>query len=188
MVPLLLLGIRWILAKLYLYGLVPSSLAKLMNLNNKPEQQSQTPEKILSSSSSCCNNDNGEPKRRSKTSSASSSSSSSIVVREIQSEKEFDELLSKNEIIVVKFTASWCKPCHNIQPYYQKKCEEYPQHKFLLLDVDELDTIAAKYKVAMMPTFLILQDNDGAVTVTATYRGSNEFELDAFLKENLPSS
>jgi thiol-disulfide isomerase/thioredoxin len=88
----------------------------------------------------------------------------------------------------VKFTASWCKPCHNIQPYYQKKCEEYPQHNFLLLDVDELDTIAAKYKVAMMPTFLILQDNDGAVTVTATYRGSNEFELDAFLKENLPSS
>jgi thioredoxin 1 len=178
-VPLILLGIRWILAKLYLYGLVPSSLAKLMNLNNKQQQQSQTP-------SSCCSNDNGEPKRRSKTSSSSSSSTSSIVVKEIQSEKEFDELLSKNEIVVVKFTASWCKPCHNIQPYYQKKCEEYPQYNFLLLDVDELDTIAAKYKVAMMPTFLILQGNDG--TVTATYRGSNEFELDAFLKENLPSS
>jgi thioredoxin 1 len=152
-----------------------------MNLNNKQQQQSQTP-------SSCCKNDNGEPKRRSKTSSMSTSSSSlsSIVVKEIQSEKEFDELLSKNEFVVVKFTASWCKPCHNIQPYYQKKCKEYPQYHFLLLDVDELDTIAAKYKVAMMPTFLILQGTDG--TVTATYRGSNEFELDAFLKENLPSS
>jgi hypothetical protein len=47
--------------------------------------------------------------------------------------------------------------------------------------VDDFDEIASKYKVAMMPTFLVVQGDE----VLGTYSGSNEDQLQAFLKEKL---
>mmetsp|Transcript_20857 Transcript_20857/g.23892 ORF Transcript_20857/g.23892 Transcript_20857/m.23892 type:complete len:235 (+) Transcript_20857:47-751(+) len=216
-VPLILLGLRWVVAKLQVYGLVPKFLSELMNLNHNKQQQQPQKEEVPSSS--CCNDksialDKGSSSSPANSttsnnvkdqfsssgssSSPSPSSSSSTIVKEIQSEPEFDELLLLNQnkkVIgdninktVVKFTASWCKPCHNIQPFYEQKSKENPGHDFLLVDVDELDGIASRYNVAMLPTFLILTHQNsggGGTAVTATYRGSNKHELEVFLTENL---
>merc|ERR1712238_166829 len=188
-----------------------------MNMNHTQHQQ---PQKEEGTASSCCNNksialdtgstsspvndatSNNVTKQVSSSGSSPSpspSSSSSTIVKEIQSEQEFDEVMllnqnkkmmgDNNNKTVVKFTASWCKPCHNIQPYYEQKSTENPGSDFLLVDVDELDGIASRYKVAMLPTFLILthQNNGGggSTIVTATYRGSNKHELEVFLTDNL---
>jgi len=217
-VPLILLGLRWVVAKLHVYGLVPKFLSEMMNLNHNKQQQQQ-PQKEGVITSSCCNDKSialdkgsssnpatGTPSNNFKdqfsssgsSSSPSPSSSSSTIVKEIQSEQEFEELLllnqnkkvmgDSNNKTVVKFTASWCKPCHNIQPFYEQKSTENPGYNFLLVDVDELDGIASKYNVAMLPTFLILTHQNsggGGTVVTATYRGSNKHELEVFLTENL---
>ena len=181
-IPLFLLGVRWAFAKLYLYGLLPNFVADMMNLKRMQQQ----PDNKLSSLS-CCNVVNGAAKgenaEKPPCGDNAGSSSPSVVVKELESEKEFDDLLKKNEKVVVKFTATWCKPCQKIQPFYQKKCSEtYPEYDFLTVDVDDFETIAGKYSVAMMPTFIIVQ---GTTSVMGTYRGSSEPELDAFLKEHL---
>lgn len=102
-------------------------------------------------------------------------------VQVLEKEEDFDSLVSKNEQIVCKFTAVWCAPCKKIEPVYQQLSAGYPAASFFTIDVDDFDEIASNYNVAMMPTFLVLQGKE----VKGTYRGSNEHELQAFLKEHV---
>lgn len=76
-----------------------------------------------------------------------------------------------------------CKPCHKIQPFYEQFSSQYASTgaAFLTIDVDDYDDIATKYKVAMMPTFIVVQGD----AVLGTYAGSNEHQLQEFLKEHL---
>ena len=55
---------------------------------------------------------------------------------------------------------------------------------FLTVDVDEYDTIASKYGVSMMPTFVIVQ---GPKNVIGKMSGSNEAELESFMTEHFSS-
>ena len=110
-----------------------------------------------------------------------SSSSRPAVVKALESEEQFDNLLKKNEKFVVKFTATLCGPCKKIHPFYQQKCTEYTETDFLTVDVDDFDGIAQKYNIAMMPTFIVVQES----SVVGTYRGSSKPELEVFLQEHL---
>jgi thioredoxin 1 len=87
---------------------------------------------------------------------------------------------------IIIIIISWCKPCHKVQPFYEQcSSQNYSKEAaaFFTIDVDDFDKIATKYKVAMMPTFLVIQGEQ----VLGTYRGSNEHELQQFLKEQLSS-
>lgn len=80
---------------------------------------------------------------------------------------------------------SWCKPCHKVQPFYEKLSSHYAKEaKFLKIDVDDFDDIASDYSVSLMPTFLVLQGEK----VLGSYSGSNELELQRFLKEQVGRS
>ena len=91
---------------------------------------------------------------------------------------------SNSLLLVCKFTATWCKPCHRIQPIYEGISSGYNENSnihFLTIDVDDFADISSDYKVAMMPTFLVLQGSD----IKATYRGSDDAALRTFIKENV---
>lgn len=80
---------------------------------------------------------------------------------------------------------SWCKPCHSIQPFYETLSSHYStEAKFWKIDVDDFDEIASQFSVSMMPTFMALQGEN----VLGSYSGSNEAELQKFLKEHLGKS
>ena len=80
---------------------------------------------------------------------------------------------------------SWCQPCKRIQPFFDQCSSQYAKDEsigaFFTIDVDDFDEIASKYKVAMMPTFLVVQGDQ----VLGTYAGSSEPQLEQFLKEQL---
>ena len=165
-IPLILMGMKWVFAKLYMYGLLPTFVAELMNLKptTSDENKSKTP--ITDKAA-----------RRGK----SDPVSKPAAVVELESEDQFDDLIQKNEKMVLKFTADWCQPCKKIHPFYQQKCKEYSGFYFLTIDVDEFDDISQKYGVAMMPTFAVVQ----GTSVVGTYKGSSEPELEEFLRTNL---
>lgn len=50
--------------------------------------------------------------------------------------------------------------------------------------MDDFDEIASQFSVSMMPTFMALQGEN----VLGSYSGSNEAELQKFLKEHLGKS
>lgn len=51
---------------------------------------------------------------------------------------EMKSSLSINQIIIIKFTASWCAPCQGIKPVVEKYLKELPDSiKFIEIDVDD---------------------------------------------------
>ena len=67
---------------------------------------------------------------------------------------------SSSSLLFVKFTAEWCKPCKVIQPAYTSLASEYPNNKFVSVDVDgdDCDVLSSKLRVAMMPTFVCFKN------------------------------
>ena len=88
-------------------------------------------------------------------------------------------------LFFLSLSLSWCKPCHKVQPLYENISSRYAtEAKFFTIDVDDFEEIAGQYSVSMMPTFLVLQGE----TVLGRYSGSNELELQRFLKEQVGRS
>jgi len=58
--------------------------------------------------------------------------------------EEWNSITSKssktNSPIVVDFTASWCKPCKKIAPFFEGLSKEYDGF-FVKVDVDEMDEV-----------------------------------------------
>ena len=169
-IPLLLMGVRWVLSKLHQYGLLPGFIADYMNLKQAAHDQNKS-----STSSPAAN---AKPCACEESRDASAQPNT---VKALKSEEQFNALLRKDEKFVVKFTANWCGPCKKIHPFYKQKCTEYKAYDFLTIDVDDFDAIASKYSIAMMPTFLILKGD----SVIGTCRGSSKPELESFLDSHL---
>lgn len=55
----------------------------------------------------------------------------------ITSKEHRDELLSNHQVVIIKYTATWCGPCKAIHPKYEQMCKENPDHMFCSEDVDE---------------------------------------------------
>ena len=159
-VPICLLGLKWVAAKLASYGLLPKFLVDMLQLKQPASESADT--------SSCC---------------AKELPCGPSKVQVLQKQEDFDSLVSENAQIVCKFTATWCAPCKKIDPVYQQLSAGYPSASFFTIDVDDFDEIASNYNVAMMPTFLVLKGKE----VKGTYRGSSEHELQTFLKQHVQS-
>ena len=51
------------------------------------------------------------------------------MVRELQSEEEFDQLINGDKLVLVDFFATWCPPCRMFQPILQNIEKEFAQAK-----------------------------------------------------------
>jgi thioredoxin 1 len=91
-----------------------------------------------------------------------------------------EALLSKEPVIVCKFTASWCNPCKIIQPAFESLAASYPKVAFVSIDADELDGIFLDLSVSILPTFIVFRQGEPI----DRYSGSNEKSLKKLLKKN----
>lgn len=102
-----------------------------------------------------------------------------MAITVIQNKSQFDEQLDKNELVMIKFTASWCGPCKQIQPLVEKAEEKHTQVAFVEVDVDKYRDIAANYEISSMPTFVFLHQKNEIARV----RGSDANALNTKLNE-----
>ncbi|KAJ4292833.1 hypothetical protein N0V88_005491 [Collariella sp. IMI 366227] len=74
---------------------------------------------------------------------------------------EFDALLASTKHVVVDFYADWCPPCRAIAPTFSELADKHSaagQLAFAKINVDHVDSVALKYGVTSMPTFLFFQN------------------------------
>ncbi|KAM3198718.1 hypothetical protein ACQJBY_073717 [Aegilops geniculata] len=83
------------------------------------------------------------------------------------------ELEAKNKLVVVEFTASWCRASRSIAPFFAFLANKFPDAIFLKVDIDDMEDIAEAYGVDGVPTFLFM--NKGKVK--DTLRGAHKEEL-----------
>lgn len=98
-------------------------------------------------------------------------------VKHISSHHEFDELLKSTRYVITDFYADWCGPCKAIAPHYTNMASTFSIPGFLAfakVNVDNVQSVAVKYGVSAMPTFLFFKDgNQVAVNGQAMIQGAN---------------
>lgn len=79
---------------------------------------------------------------------------------ELNSEN-FEELVLKSETpVLVDFWAPWCGPCRMLAPTLEKLAEETESVVIAKLNVDDNQSLAAKYQVRGIPTLILFKDGD----------------------------
>lgn len=63
-----------------------------------------------------------------------------------------------NGLVAVKFWATWCGPCKRLEPSISKMEQEFEGVKFLSIEIDQVPTIAQKYRIRTLPTILLLKN------------------------------
>ncbi|XP_059655929.1 thioredoxin H2-like [Cornus florida] len=90
-----------------------------------------------------------------------SSTSPSLVLELHSSAKWRAHLQASKEstkLIVIDFTASWCRPCGFIEPAINEFAAKYTDVKFIKIDVDELMDVAQEFEVQTLPTFVLIKE------------------------------
>lgn len=86
-------------------------------------------------------------------------------VLHLGNEEQFDSLISSNELILVDFFASWCRPCQMLAPVLDDVSEEV-DFKIVKIDVEEFANLAGKFSIRTIPTLLVF--NNGELKATET--------------------
>ncbi|QSZ30130.1 hypothetical protein DSL72_004650 [Monilinia vaccinii-corymbosi] len=86
----------------------------------------------------------------------------------IESSMQFSKLLGSSTIVVSDFYADWCGPCKAIAPTYESLATKHSKPNrvtFTKINVDHQQSIAQRYGVRAMPTFLIFQSGSVIETI-----------------------
>lgn len=75
--------------------------------------------------------------------------------------KEFNEILSTNNVVICKLGAEWCSPCKAMEPIIESVAGKM-RNKARVIDVDveESPDISTEYRVRNIPTILYFKDGE----------------------------
>ncbi|HEC77194.1 MAG TPA: thioredoxin [Thermoplasmatales archaeon] len=71
-------------------------------------------------------------------------------------ERNFEDFLKEDGIMVIDFWASWCMPCLALKPVIEEIEKEMGEIKFGSVNVDENIELARRFGVISIPTLIIL--------------------------------
>ncbi|KAJ3323378.1 hypothetical protein HDV06_001898 [Boothiomyces sp. JEL0866] len=76
------------------------------------------------------------------------------MVHSVASHEEYYNILKENKVVIVDFTAVWCGPCKMISPVFEQIANSTEGAKFIKVDVDQVQSVAAQEGITSMPTFI----------------------------------
>ncbi|HSD05273.1 MAG TPA: thioredoxin [Nitrosopumilaceae archaeon] len=80
--------------------------------------------------------------------------------QEIQelTDANFDDVVSSDTPVLVDFWATWCGPCQFMLPIFARLARKFKTIKFARVNVDDAQSVAARYGVYAIPTFLMFKN------------------------------
>ena len=74
--------------------------------------------------------------------------------------ESFNSSIQKDSMIIAYFYASWCGPCMNFKPIYEKISIEFDDIIFGKINIDENREIAIKYSISVIPTIIFFKNGE----------------------------
>jgi thioredoxin 1 len=76
-------------------------------------------------------------------------------------EREFDQLIQGDQLVLVDFWATWCAPCRMVAPIIEQVADQYAGRVAVAkVDVDEHNALAARYGVQSIPTVILFRKGE----------------------------
>lgn len=73
-------------------------------------------------------------------------------------EATFQETIEKDGIVLVDAWASWCGPCRQFAPTYEKVSEKHTDATFAKLDTEANMGLSSALEIQSIPTLMIFRD------------------------------
>ena len=71
----------------------------------------------------------------------------------------FTEIINQERPVLVDFFAEWCGPCKMMSPILKEvKSDLKDEISIIKIDVDKNQSLAAKFQVRGVPTFMLFKD------------------------------
>jgi thioredoxin 1 len=71
-----------------------------------------------------------------------------------------EQLLTQDKVVLVDYFAKWCGPCKTLMPRLTALESEYPNAKFVSVDVDENTDHSMKMGIRSVPTVMIYKNGE----------------------------
>jgi thioredoxin 1 len=72
-----------------------------------------------------------------------------------------EEVLKSSQPVLVDFWAEWCAPCRLVAPHVEALAKEYQgRAKVGKLNVDENQSVTARYNIRGIPTLLLFKNGE----------------------------
>jgi thioredoxin len=70
----------------------------------------------------------------------------------------FEDVITKNDIVIVDFWAPWCGPCRSFAPVFEQVSEKYPGVVFAKVNTEEQQALAGHFQIRSIPTLMVFRE------------------------------
>lgn len=72
--------------------------------------------------------------------------------------ENFEETITKNDIVFIDFWAPWCGPCKSFAPIYEEVAEKNEGVVFAKVNTEEEQELGAHFQIRSIPTLMIFRE------------------------------
>ena len=81
-------------------------------------------------------------------------------MKNLTSNKDFNDLVSSGKPFLLDFYADWCGPCQSLLPTVDKLSKEFAEEvEVRKVNIDKQRDLAAKFNVRSIPALFFMKDN-----------------------------
>ena len=72
--------------------------------------------------------------------------------------ENFEEIVTKNSLVILDFWAAWCGPCKAFAPAFEAASEKYPDVVFGKINTEEQQELAGHFQIRSIPNIMLFRD------------------------------